>query len=227
MESFNRDKSVNASKPKWERKAKERPEALFLAALDVFSRHGYRASRLEDVAKAAGVSKGTVYNYFENKEDLLRKALEYKLKVVLALAETAIGSFRGTASEKLRFFMERGWNRSLSADVGRFHKLMLGEILVEIPELFRLWARKGLLQSWKLAEKIIREGQASGEFRAEADAAGAARFAMAGLSYQALLHEHMGVAKLDPYPAAGILGGAVDIMIRGLLAAGKPGGRKK
>jgi AcrR family transcriptional regulator len=217
---------LNAAKPKWERKAGERPEALFQAALDVFARHGYRASRLEDVAKAAGVSKGTVYNYFENKEDLLRKALEYKLKVVIALAETAVDTFQGTSSEKLRFFMERGWKRALPADVGRFHKLMLGEILFELPELFKIWVRKGVLQSWKLAEKIIREGQASGEFRAEADAAGAARFAMAGLSYQVLLHEHMGVDKLDPYPAPGILSGAVDIMIRGLLN-GKPGGRKK
>ena len=215
-----------AKPPKWERKAGERPDALFIAALDVFSRNGYRASRLEDVAKAAGVSKGTVYNYFENKEDLLRKALEHKLTTLLQLAETAVEAFRGTSSEKLRFYMERSWTRSLSGDVGRFQKLVLGEIAVELPELFRLWARKGMVRNWKLVEKIIHEGQASGEFRAEADAAGIARYAMSGLSYQAFLQKHMGIDALDTYPTAGILASATDIVIRGLLS-GEPARRKK
>ncbi len=214
------------AKPKWERKAEERPEALFHAALDVFSRRGYRAARLEDVAQAAGVSKGTVYNYFENKEDLLRKALEYKFEVLFGLTENAVDSFQGTAAEKLRFFMERGWERGLTEEVGRFHKMVLGEIAVELPGIFKLWAGKGLLRTWKLAEKIIKEGQASGEFRPEADAAGIARFATAGLSYQALLQQHLGVNKLDPYPMAGIVVCATDIVIRGLLN-GKPRGRKK
>ena len=219
-------KTKQLKPPKWERKADERPEALFHAALDVFSRHGYHASRLEDVAQAAGVSKGTVYNYFENKEDLLRKALKHQLETVIGQAETAIDTFQGTASDKLRFFMERGWNKACKEQIGRFHMLILGEIAVELPELFKLWIRKGTMQSWKLAEKIIKEGQASGEFREEADAAGIARFALSGLSYQALLREHMGVNKLDPYPSAGILASGMDIVIRGLLK-GKSGGRKK
>ncbi|MDB5104953.1 MAG: TetR/AcrR family transcriptional regulator [Fibrobacteres bacterium] len=212
---------------KWERKAGERPDALFEAALEVFSRQGYRASRLEDVASAAGVSKGTVYNYFENKEDLLKKALEHKIKTFLGQAETALDGFQGTHSDKLRFFMRRAWNRALTEDWGRAHKLILGEIAVELPDLFRIWIRKGILQSWKLAERIIQDGQAAGEFRAEADAAGAARYAMAGLTYQAFLQVHMGVAKLDPYPMAGIPESGMDLVIRGLQRAGKSGGKKK
>ena len=67
-----------APAPRWERKAEERPEALFEAAITVFSDRGYRATRLEEVAEAAGVSKGTVYRYFLNKEDLLEKALDHR-----------------------------------------------------------------------------------------------------------------------------------------------------
>jgi AcrR family transcriptional regulator len=214
------------AKSRWERKAEERPEALFQAALDVFSRRGYRASRLEDVAQAAGVSKGTVYNYFENKEDLLRKAMEYKFQTLLPRAEEALDNFRGTAAEKLRFFLDRNWTRALTPEIGRFQKLMLGEIFVELPELFKLWIRKGVAQSWRLGEKIIREGQASGEFRADADAAAVARYAMSGLSYQALLRGHMGVDKLDPCPDEAIFASAIDLVIRG-LRKDKPAGRKK
>jgi AcrR family transcriptional regulator len=222
------EKRVIGAKPKlkWERKAGERPEALFAAALDVFSQHGYRATRLEDVAAAAGVSKGTVYNYFENKEDLLKKALEHKLKTFLGEAGTALDGFRGSASEKLRFFLERGWNRALTGDWGRFHKLIFGEIAVELPNLFKLWIRKGTLKSWSLVESIIREGQASGEFRADADPAGIARFALSGLTQQAFLQAHLGVDKLDTYPMAGILDAGLDLVIRGLRPSA-PGERRK
>lgn len=207
------------SAPKWERKAEERPEALYQAALDVFSKNGYHATRLEEVAKAAGVSKGTIYNYFENKEDLLRQALEHKFETVFLTTENALESFQGTAAEKLRFYLSRAWGRTLTENWGRFHKLILGEIANELPELFRFWIRKGALPSWRLAEKIIRDGQAAGEFRADADAAGMARFAMSGLTHQAFLQTHLGVNKLDDCPPDRILEAGLDSIISGLAAA--------
>src|SRR4051794_16119653 len=76
-------RNVIANKPKWERKAEERPGDLLQAALDVFSRHGYRATRLEAVAEEAGVSKGTIYRYFRNKEDLLERALEDRVQLLM------------------------------------------------------------------------------------------------------------------------------------------------
>jgi len=60
------------TKPRWERRKDARPQELLAAALNQFVERGYAGTRLEDVAKSAGVSKGTLYLYFANKEELFK-----------------------------------------------------------------------------------------------------------------------------------------------------------
>lgn len=214
-----------ARAPRWERKAGERPSALLEAALDAFAYHGFHATRLETVAEAAGVSKGTVYKYFENKEDLLRKALEHRLEVHLAGAEAELGKFNGSAEEKLRLFLERLWAKALTEDWGRVHKLMHGEIADEAPELFRFWIRNGLLRGWKILTGILVEGKRDGEFRKDADADGIARFLVSGIMNQAFLQVHMGVGKMDVCPVARVFAAGLDVTLQGLRAESRPARR--
>lgn len=215
-----------AKKPKWERKAEDRPGELLQAALRVFSRKGYRATRLESVAEEAGVSKGTIYRYFENKEDLLKRALEERVRILIVQAEEALEGFEGRPREKLRFILERFWKRSEDPDWGRFHRLMFGEIANELPSLFRLWIQKGTLQGWRLVEGVIRQGQAAGAFRKDADAKGIAQFAVSGLSHQAYLMAHIGGGKWDTCPADRVFASAFDLLIAGLEKR-KPSGTGK
>ena len=212
-------------KTKWERKADERPAALLEAALDVFSRHGYRATRLESVAEAAGVSKGTIYNYFENKEDLLQRALEERLTVMIGNAEAAILGFPGDAASKLRFILERYWEKSKEPGWGRFHRLMLGEIANEQPAIYRFWIEKGTFRGWKLLEGIIRAGQAEGTFRQDADAEAIAQFTLCGLFHQAYLLSHLGPKKGGLCAPERIFASAFDLLIAGLKTK-KPAGKK-
>jgi AcrR family transcriptional regulator len=60
------------SKPRWERRKEARPQELLSAAVELFVERGFASTRLEDVAKRAGVSKGTLYLYYTNKEDLFK-----------------------------------------------------------------------------------------------------------------------------------------------------------
>lgn len=216
-----------AHAPRWERKAGERPSALLEAALDAFAHHGFHATRLETIAEAAGVSKGTVYTYFENKEDLLRKALEHRLEVSMAGAEAELGNFRGSAQEKMRIFLERLWAKALTENWGRVHKLMHGEIADEAPELFRFWIRNGLLRAWKMLAGILAEGKRSGEFRKDADAEGVARFLVSGVMNQAFLQVHMGVGKMDGFPLARVFEAGLDATVNGLRAEGRRTARPK
>jgi AcrR family transcriptional regulator len=211
--------AARSRSPRWERKAGERPSALLEAALDAFAQHGFHATRLETIAEAAGVSKGTVYTYFENKEDLLRKAIEYRQEAHKAGFEAELGNFRGSAEEKLRFFLERLWAKALTEDWGRLHKLMHGEIADEAPELYRFWIRNGLLRGWKMVAGIMAEGQALGEFRAEADSEALARFLLSGLMNQAFLQVHMGIGKLDAFPLDRIYAAGVDTLLAGIRPA--------
>ena len=202
--------------PKWERKAHERPTALFEAALDIFSKRGYRATRLEEVAEAAGVSKGTIYHYFENKEDLLSQALDGKRTVHFAKLEEELANFKGASADKLRFLIERGWKAWTGEAWGSYTKLMFGEIAHELPELFKQSIQQGLLRVWGFMEDVIKEGQKRGEFRKDANAKAVARFVHSGLSHQALLQVHMGVGKFDRCPLPQIPEAAIDLVIRGL-----------
>src|SRR6478752_5108877 len=64
--------SEAVNEPRWRRLPEERPKQILDAALAVFAERGLAAARLEDIAKLAGVSKGTIYLYFANKEELFR-----------------------------------------------------------------------------------------------------------------------------------------------------------
>ena len=58
--------------PKWQRRAEDRPREICAAALEVFAEKGFAAAKLDEIAKRAGVSKGTLYLYFKDKEELFR-----------------------------------------------------------------------------------------------------------------------------------------------------------
>jgi AcrR family transcriptional regulator len=58
--------------PRWHRRADERPREICAAALDVFAEKGFAAARLDEIARRAGVSKGTLYLYFKDKAELFR-----------------------------------------------------------------------------------------------------------------------------------------------------------
>src|SRR5512139_3856168 len=58
--------------PRWQRRAEDRPREICAAALDVFAEKGFASAKLDEIAKRAGVSKGTLYLYFKDKEQLFR-----------------------------------------------------------------------------------------------------------------------------------------------------------
>ncbi|GLU49998.1 TetR/AcrR family transcriptional regulator [Nocardiopsis ansamitocini] len=77
-----------------------RREEILAAAIRVFARRGYAASRIDDIAQEAGVAKGSVYLYFDSREQLLHVAAEaFTARSAAVLAEAAAG--RGGARERL------------------------------------------------------------------------------------------------------------------------------
>ncbi|HMF99610.1 MAG TPA: helix-turn-helix domain-containing protein, partial [Gemmatimonadaceae bacterium] len=66
---------AKSAPPKWRRCPEDRPEQIIKAALEVFGECGLANARLQDIAERAGVSKGTIYIYFPNKEELFREMI--------------------------------------------------------------------------------------------------------------------------------------------------------
>ncbi len=207
--------TIPASRPETEAESTP-PEALLDAAFRTFAGRGYRATRLEEVAEAAGVTKGAIYYYFSGKEDLLRRALETRHRAIFAEIEEALDGERVPASARIRFVLRKVWQHWMEPGWGPAFRLMLGEMSVEFPALFRTWATEGPIQGCKLVARLIDEGVLRGEFRPDADADVSARLIVSGLMLQVALHVHLGLDEITPCDPDRIFDSAVDLFLHGL-----------
>jgi AcrR family transcriptional regulator len=200
---------------RWKRRPDERPAALMASASKLLTRCGYRRVRVEDVAEDAGVSKATVYHYFDSKDDLLTQTVASRMAEKHAAIERRLAEAGGTASDRLQLFLRDFWTVSLTMHAGQWQRLLVSEIVTEAPDVFAAWAR-GLVQRWRLVEQLIVEGQRTGEFRRDADAAVAARMIVSALSHQALFHVHFGLRRFAACPTDRLFASALEQLLHGL-----------
>jgi AcrR family transcriptional regulator len=201
---------------KWHRRASQRPEELFLAALVEFGEKGYRCTRLDDIAHRAGVTKPLIYHYFKDKDDLLLKALDWKIGLILADMRAESGPSEEDTQTRLRRIFEYFWARWQRPEWGRFHGTLLVEMRSESPELFRKWVEGALVERWKVVEEILREGQRRGEVREDLDPVAASRYLISGGVQLAWLHLHTSIQDFAPCPEASLRETALTIFLRGI-----------
>lgn len=151
--------------PARRRRKEARPAELTAAALDVFVDKGYAATRLEDVAERAGVSKGTLYLYFENKEALFKAVVREGLLPALAEAEQLVAGFAGPADALMQVVIDTIWRLIGSQRIGGIPKLVFAEAR-NFPELAEFYHREVIQRGMALARAVIDHGIARGEFRA-------------------------------------------------------------
>ncbi len=108
------------------RRKDARPGEIVAAALASFADRGYAATKLEDVAAAAGISKGTIYLYFPTKEDLFRAVVRQAVLPNVAAAEADIASHTGSSADLLRMLAQR-FLRLLDSDLTAIPKLVVAE----------------------------------------------------------------------------------------------------
>jgi AcrR family transcriptional regulator len=161
--------------PKWRRRPEHRPQQIIAAALEVFGECGLAKSRLQDIADRAGVSKGTIYLYFPNKEELFREMVRQTAVAAIEKGEKTVT--QGTPTEQLCTAMRAHWNFVCSPVFSTIHRLVLGE-LHQFPDLAEFYANEVVARGLKLFSGIIGRGVEAGEFR-EIDPMIAARMLVA------------------------------------------------
>ena len=154
-----------ASKPKWRRRKEERPGEIVAAALAAFAASGYAKTRLEDVAKRAGVSKGTVYLYFSSKEDLFKAVVRQTLLPNLAMAEQRLSAAGGSAEAFLSDLLHGLGRLVVGTPLGAIPKLIVSEA-GSFPELARFYAEEVAARGVRLFGTVMERGTARGELRA-------------------------------------------------------------
>jgi AcrR family transcriptional regulator len=152
------------NKPRWERRKDARPQELLAAALDQFVERGYAATRLEDVARRAGVSKGTLYLYFANKEELFKAVVRENIVFTIGEAEQDAASFDGPSAELLRALLMKWWTEICATQLAGITKLMLAEGN-NFPELAQFYNEEVVARGSNLFTGVLTRGIARGEFR--------------------------------------------------------------
>lgn len=153
------------TKPRWERRKDARPQELLAAAIDLFVERGFAATRLEDVARRAGVSKGTLYLYFENKEELFKAVVRNSIVPVIGQAESSVAEFDGHSAELLRKVLMDWWDRVGASKVSGIVKLVMAEAN-NFPELARFYQVEVINRGTRMISSMLERGIARGEFRA-------------------------------------------------------------
>jgi AcrR family transcriptional regulator len=155
-----RVKAETPSPRRQEQKA-QRQEEILKAAFDVFAAHGFEAARIDDVARQAGIAKGTIYLYFRDKEQLFRAVVRSLVqKRFDAIAER----FVGTAEQLLRELLSRMYGQIVRNDkVCAIVRLLIAEG-GRFPQLTEIYHREIIAPGMKAIRQVLTQGIASGEF---------------------------------------------------------------
>ncbi|MDQ6886698.1 MAG: TetR/AcrR family transcriptional regulator [Gemmatimonadota bacterium] len=148
--------------PRWRRLPEERPGQIIRAALEVFGERGLAAARLEDIARRAGVSKGTIYLYFPNKEELFREMIRQTVIREIERGEHEIAE--GSARAQLLRYVQEYWSFLRSPVFEIIYRLVHGE-LHQFPDLADFYSREVIARAMALVAQILRRGMERGEFR--------------------------------------------------------------
>ena len=151
-------------KPRWQRRKDERPGEILNAALDVFAARGFAAAKLDEVAARAGVSKGTLYLYFESKEELFRSVVRGLLLPNVAMAERRIAEHKGSAAELLRALVTTFGRVIAESKLGAIPKLVIAESTT-FPDLAKFYYEEVIKRGMRAIGGLIERGVEAGEFR--------------------------------------------------------------
>lgn len=206
---------LQKQEPRWERRKDARPKELIQAALDVFVEKGYAATRLDEVAKRAGVSKGTVYLYFANKEELFKAVVREGIVAPIVQAEDVVEHYEGSIAELLREMIKGWWRTVGSTKATGIPKLIIAEA-GNFPELAQFYLEEVVLRAMKVQRRALQKGIDSGEFR-HFDVDAMVHVICAPMLYLNIWKHSFGHHRPDSLEIDRYLDTYIDMTVRGLV----------
>lgn len=149
---------------KRERRKEARPGELLDAALDLFVEKGFAATRAEEVAARAGVSKGTLFLYFPSKEELFKAVIRENIVGRFKEWEQEFQSFEGSTPDLVRYGMRMWWERIGATRASGITKLIISEAR-NFPEIASFYQEEVIRPGTVLMRRILQRGIDRGEFR--------------------------------------------------------------
>lgn len=150
--------------PKFQRRAEDRPREICAAALEVFAEKGFAAAKLDEIAKRAGVSKGTLYLYFKDKEELFRAVVRDTVSPNIDHVRDAIMATDLPFAQIAPMFLARLSHVASTMPLGSVVKMVIGES-GNFPELAKVWHDQVVSKALGIMIGLIEKAQQKGEVR--------------------------------------------------------------
>jgi AcrR family transcriptional regulator len=211
-----------------QRRKDARPQELLDAALSLFVEKGFAATKAEEVATLAGVSKGTLYLYFPSKEELLKAVIRHTLSADIAQGRERLLAHQGSASEALLHLLPEWWETVYDSPNSGVFKLVVTEVR-NFPEIAEFYAREVVEPGIDVIGQLLQRGVAQGEFRADLDIRAAVQSVVLPM-IMLCLHKHslgpcLGIASILPEPRQ-LIRSHMSLLLQGLRAPAAPKTRK-
>lgn len=208
--------------PKRERRKEARPGELLDAALDLFVEKGFSATRVEEVAARAGVSKGTLFLYFQSKEDLFKAVVRENIANKFPAWQEEFVTFEGTSSDMLRYALVSWWERIGKTRASGITKLVMSEAQ-NFPEIAAFYQEEVIKPGNAMIHSILERGVQSGEFR-NMDLEQAVHIIVAPMIFLMMWKHSMGACAasaniIDPKEFIHM---HVDLLLNGMSAKNSP-----
>src|SRR6266496_4541564 len=202
------------ARPRWQRRKAARPAEIVTAALEVFVERGFAAARLEEVARRAGVTKGTLYLYFKNKEALFKAVVRETIVPVIAKGEAMAQAFTGSARELVERLVREYWRLVGETELAGIPKLMMAEAAT-FPQLTRFYYEEVVTRGHRLMAGVIERGIKNGEFRA-VDVKVAAKLAMSPLMHAVIARRAFASCMPEGFDVRKYLDTHIDLYLHGI-----------
>jgi AcrR family transcriptional regulator len=150
--------------PRWQRRPDARPEEILRAAMQTFVERGFAATKLEEVAARAGVSKGTLYLYFSNKEDLFKSTVQESILPHIQSGEQRMADFHGSPLLLLREAYTRWALVVTDPLMGGLCKLIVTEA-ANFPDVAHFYFEEVIKRTRALFASILQRCMTAGELR--------------------------------------------------------------
>jgi TetR/AcrR family transcriptional regulator len=208
--------------PKRERRKEARPGELLNAALDLFVEKGFSATRVEEVAARAGVSKGTLFLYFQSKEDLFKAVVRENIANQFPAWHEEFKTFQGSSADMLRYTLVAWWERIGKTRLSGITKLVMSEAQ-NFPEIANFYQEEVIQPGNALIRGILERGVKRGEFR-QLDTEQAIHAVVAPMIFLMMWKHSMGACAASAHimNPEQFIRMQVDLLLYGMSASGKP-----
>ncbi len=207
---------MTARKPKFRRRAEARPEEVLDAALDLFIERGFEATRVDDIANRAGISKGAVYLYFQSKRAILEGLIQ---RAVSPIAENVAGlgtSFEGDPRHLLSMVLKMVGQQLADPHTFKIPKLVLREAIID-PEIAETYRKAVLDKVIPVMVALIRKGIADGYLR-PVDPELTVRSIVGPIMLHLMMSEVFGLQPSEGLAMDRLVDNHLDILINGVSA---------